>query len=74
MGGGRTDDHVHPLQSTEDRSVLDDVLVRREHDLEVIRPELRLQHLALRRVALVRDHLHARRPLGKLARPVGHRR
>ena len=70
----RTDDHVDPLHPAEVNSILDDVLVRREHDLEVIRPELRLQHLALRRVALIRDHLDTRRPLCKLARPVRHRR
>ena len=65
---------MHPLHLTQNRAILDDILIRRQQHLEVARPDLALQYLPLRRVALVRDHLDARRPLCELARPVRHGR
>lgn len=68
------DDHVHPLDFGEERSVLDDVFVRREEDLEVALSNLPLRLLPLRWRTFVRDHLDRGRPLFKLHDPVGHRR
>ena len=70
----RTNDDVEPLDPAQVDTVLDDVLVRGQQDLEVARPEVALQALTLRGVTLVRDRPHAWRPLSELARPVGHRR
>ena len=68
------DDHMDPLDLGEEGTILDDVLVRREEDLEAALTNLPLRLLALRRRALVRDHLDRRRPLFELHDPVGHRR
>ena len=65
---------MHPLHATEDGPILDDVLVRREQDLELARANLVLQRTPLGRVALVGDHFDPRRPLGEFARPVRHGR
>lgn len=69
-----TDDHVYPLQLAQMRSVLDDVFIRRQHDLKVSHPQLLLQLSSLGWVSFVCDHLDGRRPLGEFSGPVSHGR
>jgi hypothetical protein len=63
---------VNPFHLAQDRSVLDDVFICREQDLELIDPELGLKSPALHRIAFVSDCFYCRSPFGKLPRPVGH--
>ena len=65
---------MNPSNLSQDWSVLDDVLIRREQHLELAHPDLVLQRTTLLRVALVRDHIHTRCPLRKLAGPICHGR
>ena len=44
---------MYPFKLTEDRTVLDDVLIGSEQNLELAHPQLNLQSTTLRRVALV---------------------
>lgn len=69
-----TNNHVQPLDLAQVRSVLDDVLVGRQEDLELTHTEVLLECTTLGRIALVRDHPNRGCPLGELSRPVGHRR
>lgn len=68
------DDHVDPFVLCEERSVLNDVLVGREEDLERVPLDLVLQTLPDWGRPLVDHHFDARGPLGKLQRPVAERR
>jgi hypothetical protein len=63
---------MDPLKLTEVGSVTDDEFVSRQQHLEVAHAQFSLEGSSLCRITLVRDHLHGRRPLGKLALPVGH--
>ena len=56
------------------RAVLDNVLVRREEDLELAHLQLVLEGATGCGVALVGDDPDRRGPLGELAGPVGERR
>ena len=69
-----TDYHVNLFHLAKDRSILNDVFICREQDLELIDPEFGLKTVASRWIALVRDCFHCWSPLGKLPRPVGHYR
>lgn len=68
-----TDNHVHPSEPTQMDTVFDDVFVCGQQYLEVTSAKLALKDLALCRITLVGDGLHAGRPFGKLARPIRHR-
>ena len=70
----RTNNHVHPAQSAKRRSILDDILICRQQNLELAHPDFLHESTTLGRVAFVRDHLDARSPLCEFARPVRHRR
>lgn len=67
-------DHVDPLVPGEQRSILDDVLVRREQDLEVALTDLPSCRFALHRCAFVSDDLDRGSPFLELHDPVRHRR
>lgn len=67
-----TNYHVNPFRLAQDRSVLDNIFIRREQDLELINPEVGLKNPALRWIALVSDYIYCRGPLSKLPRPVSH--
>ena len=49
---------MNPFHLAQDRSVLDDVFIRREQDLELINPELALKSPALHWIALVGNHFY----------------
>ena len=65
---------MDPLDLAEMGSILDNVLVRREKDLELANAKITLQSSTLRRVTLVSNHLDRWCPLCKFSRPIGHRR
>ena len=65
---------MHPLRLTQDRAILDDILIHRQQDLELAHAILVLERAALHWVALVRDRLDGRSPLRELAGPVCRRR
>ena len=67
------DDHMDPIQPTENRSIFDDVLVSGKQDLELADPGIVLQRFPLSRVTLVRYRLDTRSPLRKLSGPIRHR-
>ena len=64
------DDHVQPLDFTQDRSVLDDKLVRGEENLELPVADLLRVVLTLVRRSLVHDARDRWRPLFELVVPV----
>ena len=64
------DDHVQPLDFTQDRSVLDDKLVRGEENLELPAADLLRVVLTLVRRSLVHDARDRWRPLFELVVPV----
>ena len=66
------DNHVDPLDLTQNWSILDDILVGRQEDLELARAHIALEHTTLGGVALVRDGLNGGSPLGELSGPIGH--
>ena len=65
---------MQPLNLAKVGSVLDDVLVRGQEDLELTHSEVLLKRTTLGRITLVRDHPDRGCPLGELTRPVGHGR
>lgn len=65
------DNHVHPLDLAEQRLLADDVLERRDDDLELARLDPRGRVSTGLGRALEDDGRHCRRPLFKLERPVG---
>ena len=65
---------MHPFESTQDRSVFDDILVGCQQYLEIPRADFALQTSSLQWVALVGDHLDSGSPLGKLTGPICHGR
>ena len=65
---------MEPLALAKLWTILDNVLVRCEENLEVVRAKLALQSTTLCRVAFVRDHPDRWGPLGEFSRPIGHGR
>lgn len=65
------DNHVYPLDLAQQRSLLDDVLVRREADLEVERSDLVVLILSLGRGAFENHRSDGRCPFLELHRPIG---
>lgn len=68
------DDHMNPLDLGEQRSIFDDVFVRRKQDLELSLANFPLRLFSLGRRPLVRNHLDGRSPLFELHDPIRHRR
>ncbi len=72
--GQLTDYHMNPLHSTQDRAVLNDILIGSEKNLELSHADLILQTTSLCGITLVGDHVDAGRPLCELVRPIRHGR
>lgn len=68
------DDHVQPLDLGQKWSILDDVLVSRQENLEVPLSDLLLCRFTLSRSSFVRDDSDGRSPSFEFGNPVRHRR
>ena len=63
---------MDPLKLAEVGSVTDYEFVSCQQYLEVTHAQFSLESSSLCWIALIRNHLHRRCPLGELALPVGH--
>ena len=61
---------MQPPLLAQNRTVLNDVLVRRQQDVELTHTNVVLQRTTLRWVALITDRLHRGGPLCELAHPI----
>ena len=66
------DNHMNPLNLRQQLSVLDDIFVRREEDLEISVLDFDLSSASLGGRTFVRDHSNGRGPFLELHDPVWH--